>query len=323
MKDQNEKAGSEGRSYRVVLLLLVGLAVMSSAVRDLNRLHQLTHELQELTLGWSDRSLFAVSAAGVTTKESACALEQESVSQRDFRWNGRIAPGQGIEIKGINGDISADASSSGEVEVVALKRSRAGEDGVTIKVVEHPRGVTICAVYPTDDPNQTTGCEPANQPRTNAPATINLRDKNVAVDFKVKVPAGVEFFGRTINGGISVDSLASNVVSHTVNGSISISTSGYASAKTVNGEIAARLGNANWSGSLEFKTVNGEINIDLPSSVNTSITAKTFNGEVSSEFPMTVLGKSNRKEMTGTIGSGGRDLILKSLNGSINLRRVG
>lgn len=322
MRDQNEKAGSDGKSYRVVLLLLVALAVMSSAVRDVTRLHELTHELRELTLGWSDRSLFGVSAAGID-KESSCAVEQEPVSQRDFRWTGRIAPGQGIEIKEFNGDISADPSSSGEVEVIALKHSRDRTDGVTIKVVEHTRGVTICAVYPTDDPNQTTDCEPANQPRTRSTGNINMRDKDVTVDFKVKVPAGVEFLGRTINGEISVNSLASNVVTNTVNGSISISTSGYASARTVNGEIAARIGNANWSGSLEFKTVNGEINIDLPSSASTSITAKTFNGEVSSEFPLTVQGKFNRKELIGTIGGGGRDLILKTLNGSINLRRVG
>jgi DUF4097 and DUF4098 domain-containing protein YvlB len=249
---------------------------------------------------------------------------ERATNEQDFRWTGRVDPGKTIEIKGINGEISADAAQSGEVEVVATKRSHGGDaDSVTVKVVEHAGGVTICAIYPTEDPNQTTSCEPGNgKPRGNSG---NVRNNNVTVDFKVRVPAGVEFSGRTVNGGITVNSLASNVSSHTVNGSISISTSGYATAKTVNGEISARIGNSNWPGSLEFKTVNGEINRDLPATASATVKASTFNGEVSSDFPLTVLGKFSRKELSGTIGSGesGRELIIKTLNGSINLRRIG
>src|SRR5262245_28277585 len=73
-----------------------------------------------------------------------------AAAQGDFRWNGRLAAGQSIEIRGINGDIRATASGSGDVEVTATKQARRGNpDEVRIEVVPHSGGVTICAVYPS------------------------------------------------------------------------------------------------------------------------------------------------------------------------------
>jgi DUF4097 and DUF4098 domain-containing protein YvlB len=242
----------------------------------------------------------------------------------DFRWNGIIAEGKSIEIKGISGSISAEPASGNQVEVVATKTSRRGDaDAVKVEFVEHPGGVTICAIYPTDTPGVTNTCEPGSGTGRNQSATFGIRNNDVRVDFKVRVPANVGFVGRTINGEITAASLSSNVITHTVNGSIRISTSGYAQAKTVNGEIVASLGNASWENAIEFKTVNGDITLDLPASVGTRVTADTFNGQISSDFPMSVLGTMSRKQINGTIGPGGRELVLKTLNGSIHIRRAG
>jgi DUF4097 and DUF4098 domain-containing protein YvlB len=327
MTNLNGSERKPNRGYRTLLLLLVALAALSSATRDLNRLQELASGLQEIASIWTDTGVLAVSAAGVSAEESFCreAMSQVSNSSEEFRWSGHVAPGKTIEIKGISGDIEATAGV-GEVEVVATKHSRRSDvSSVNIKVVEHSGGVTICAVYPTDDPNQTTSCEPGGRSVSdqNSSAKFNMKSNDVNVDFKVKVPAGVDLLARTVNGQINVSSLSSNVVTHTVNGSIKISTSGYAQAKTVNGEIYARLGDANWTGSLQFKTVNGAINLDLPASTNASVEASTFNGDISSDFAVTVLGKYGRKKLAGTIGAGGRELFLKTLNGSINLRRAG
>jgi DUF4097 and DUF4098 domain-containing protein YvlB len=169
----------------------------------------------------------------------------------------------------------------------------------------------------------TNTCEPGSGTGRNQSATFGIRNNDVRVDFKVRVPANVGFVGRTINGEITAASLSSNVITHTVNGSIRISTSGYAQAKTVNGEIVASLGNASWENAIEFKTVNGDITLDLPASVGTRVTADTFNGQISSDFPMSVLGTMSRKQINGTIGPGGRELVLKTLNGSIHIRRAG
>jgi len=67
-------------------------------------------------------------------------------AQGEFHWQGKVAPGKAIEIKGVNGDVRASAGS-GEVEVTAVKRGRKRDpDEVKIEVVQQEDGVTICDV---------------------------------------------------------------------------------------------------------------------------------------------------------------------------------
>src|SRR5213083_596170 len=74
----------------------------------------------------------------------------QAAAQTDFQWHSRLATGQTIEIKGINGDVRATASSTSEVEVTAARSARRSNPAdVRIEVVPHAGGVTICAVYPT------------------------------------------------------------------------------------------------------------------------------------------------------------------------------
>ena len=45
-------------------------------------------------------------------------------TQQDFQWRGRVAPGQTIEIKGVNGGVHAVLANSNEVEVTAVRTAR-------------------------------------------------------------------------------------------------------------------------------------------------------------------------------------------------------
>ena len=236
-------------------------------------------------------------------------------SQDEFHWQGQIATGKAIEIKGVNGSVRAAASSDSQAQVTATKHGRHQDPkSVEIRVVEHGDGVTICAVYP-GDPGHANECLPGEGGR------MNVRNNDVAVDFTVRVPAGVRFIARTVNGQVEATSLSGDVEAHTVNGNVQIATSGYAQGKTVNGSITATLGSIGWTQAIEFETVNGSITVDLPAAASTQFEAETVNGNISTDFPLTVQGKLNRKHISGTIGSGGRQLLLKTVNGSIELRR--
>jgi len=238
-------------------------------------------------------------------------------SSNDFRWSGRVASGGMIEIKGTIGNVKAEASSSGEVEVVAVKSGRRSDPKeVEIRVVEHSGGVTICAVYPSGDPGRPNDCQPGEGGHS------HTHNNDVNVDFTVRVPQGVRFRGCTVIGNVETGALGSDVEATTINGSIKISAAGIARASTINGSITASLGNGNWTSPLEFKTVNGGITLDLPSDTNAEVRAETLNGDISSDFPMNTLTRVGRKHLNGTIGSGGRELSLKTINGSIRLRRA-
>ncbi len=249
------------------------------------------------------------------------ALPVTAPAQQDFSWRGRIPAGGRIEIKGVNGDVSAVAASGTEAEVTAIKRANKSDpDDVTIEVIEHAGGggVTICAVYPTPPrARQENACAVGDDWHS------NTQNNDVNVHFTVKVPRGVAFHGRTVNGEMDAEGLSGDAFVSTVNGSVRVSTTGLAEAQTVNGSITASLGRANWQDDLDFHTVNGGITLDLPADLNTEVRAETVNGDIISDFPLTVRGRFGPRRVSGTIGNGGRTLHLGTVNGTIKLRKRG
>ncbi len=123
----------------------------------------------------------AISAALIVGLTPAAASAQSSAP---FEWRGMVLQGNTIEIKGVNGDVTAEPGSGGEVEVRAIRRGRKNNpEDVQIEVVQHGEGVTICAVYPSTDgrPNE---CKPGEGGR------MNVQNNDVSVTFTVSVPAG-------------------------------------------------------------------------------------------------------------------------------------
>jgi hypothetical protein len=235
----------------------------------------------------------------------------------EFRWNERMAPGSLIEVKGVNGEVRAEAAAGDAVEVVATKRARRSDPAsVRIEVVRGGEGVTICAVYPNVKDHKPNVCQPGGG------GNMTVNNNDVRVDFMVRVPAGVRFNGRTVNGGVEVSNLTGDVEAFTVNGGVRVTTTGLARAQTVNGSINVEMGNANWRGEMAFETVNGTIDILMPASLSADVSAETLNGSISTEFPMNVQGSVSRRRLEGVIGAGGRALRLRTVNGNVEIRRA-
>ena len=258
----------------------------------------------------------AVMVALVLTAVPSFRLTAQDV---DFSWKGRVAAGKVIEIRGVNGDVDATLTSGNEVQVTAVKRSkRSDPEEVKIEVVEHNDGVTICAVYPTPrNARHENTCEPGDGYRS------NTEDNDVSVDFTVRVPARVLLDARTVNGDVSAERLEGDVYATTVNGGVTISTTGVAEATTVNGSIRATMGHADFKHA-EFTTVNGGITLELPANLAAEVRAETVNGDIDTDFPLSVSGRFSSRRLVGTIGSGttsGRTLYLKTVNGSLKLRK--
>jgi len=238
------------------------------------------------------------------------------VQSADFQWRRALPAGKTIEIVGINGSIDASGTGGREVEVLAVKKGRRSDpETVRIEVIEHPDGVTICAVYP-DAPRR----EP-NECREGGKGRNNNNNNDVQVTWTIRVPEGVKFTGRTVNGDVVARRLTAESEVHTVNGDITVETTSWATGSTVNGSIDARMGRTDWKGDVEFETVNGGITIDLPAGADLEVDASTVNGSMNTEFPLTIRGRWGPRHMSGTIGQGGRYLSLSTVNGSMNLRR--
>lgn len=227
-----------------------------------------------------------------------------------------VPAGQSIEIKGINGAIRAVPATGSEVRVTATKTARrSNPDDVRFEVIEHAGGVTICAMYPNPSGRQPNEC------RAGSGGRMNVQNNDVRVAFEVQVPRGVNFIGRTVNGDIDATGIAAAARGTTVNGDVTMDATGVAHGSTVNGNIIVSMGRSDWTDRLEFETVNGRIEVTFASDINATVTASTVNGNINTDFPLEVRGRFGPKRVTGTIGSGGRELVLSTVNGSIALRR--
>ncbi len=233
------------------------------------------------------------------------ALTSTVVPTDRFYWQGRIPAGQSIEIDGVYGSIKAEPASGDKAEVVAYKPGSTTELArVIVELVQHADGVTVRAHYPEAMTEQSDQAKP-----------------NLRVDFTVRVPKGVRFIGRTVNGSVEAHALRSDAAAYTVNGNVRMSTAGEAQAHTVNGSITAYVGRTSSGKSLKFSTVNGAITLEMPSQVNASIHAKTLHGGISSEFCVPVTSHLAGGTAAGSLGKGGPDVKLNTVNGNIRLRR--
>lgn len=255
-----------------------------------------------------------VAAAGL----GSATITENNVNNNTFNWTTHLTRGQLIEIKGINGSIRAEGTDGDDVEVIAEKSGRRFDPAdVEIAVVDNGNGSTVCAVYPSKhgiSPRTSSDCRPGSGGR------LSTGNNDVKVEFTVRVPNGVRFIGRTVNGSIQAVHLGADVEARTVNGKINVTTTGTALAETVNGSIHAALGSAAGDTARKFRTVNGSIELELSGDVNAAFAASTVNGHIDSDFPITMHGHFMNRHVHGTVGCGGQELRISTVNGSITLR---
>ncbi len=257
-------------------------------------------------------ALIGLTGCGIHAGETHFSVRLGREADSAFEWSGQIGEGQWIEIKGINGALTAMSTTGDSVQMTAVRSGFSSDpNAVEIVVVDHADGVTICAVYPSSgsEPNE---CAPGDGDRN------RTRNNDVKVEFDVLVPVGVRFAGRMVNATIRAEDLTADVRAQTVNGGVRLSTSQGANATTVNGSIRASFGETAWEGEAAFETVNGSIRLVVPEQINADVEIRTTNGRITTDVPISTT-RATRLRVEGTLGEGGSDLLLKTVNGSITL----
>jgi hypothetical protein len=251
------------------------------------------------------RLLLAVTAVCLL---AASALAQDN--GRTFHWQGKLAPDQLVTIKNINGVIEANGTAGDQVDVTAEK-SGAQADQVQIKVQQTSSGVTLCAIYPGNDSDSCDSHWHSN----------NVRGDKAKVDFHVSVPRNLRFDAENVNGSVTAQDMGRPVHASSVNGGVHVSTASWAEASSVNGSVECSMGSTDWSGRLKIDTVNGSVKLALPADANTEVKFSSVNGHLNSEFPITISGVFGSHSAHGTIGNGGRELTVETVNGSVELTK--
>jgi beta-lactamase regulating signal transducer with metallopeptidase domain len=249
-----------------------------------------------------------------------------------FHWEGAVAAGKSVEIKGAMGNIRAQPSDENTVVVNATRHGRATVPDVQFALVRHDEGITICTIYPVPAGVEPNTCEHGGRVRE-----YNTKANDVEIEYLVRLPKGVGFIARTATGDVSSGRLSAPVFASSSAGKIDIETKSFASASTLAGNITVRMGATDWRETLSIASNAGNIRVYLPPAAATTVHAGSGLGSVSSDFPLS--GErpgffarlkprgSFGSSLSGVLGDGGasagapRMLDLQSVAGNISIKR--
>lgn len=244
-----------------------------------------------------------------------------------FEWSGPMSSGQTLEVRGIVGTIRTTLASGNQAQVVARKRGESDDfHQVAVEMAEDGNRIIICAVY-GEWKHGEDRCHPDHKNRDDPDDRRNRNvDMDVSVDYEVQLPSGVELDAALVSGDIEAEGLQSDVSVSTVDGTISVVTTGRAWANSVSGDIDIRMGEFG-GGDLDFNTVSGDITLWLPSDFTADVEFSSLSGDFESDFEMEIRNKRERRwvgsKVEGKIGGGGRDLSFHTISGDVELRRTG
>ncbi|OCX54050.1 hypothetical protein BEL04_07180 [Mucilaginibacter sp. PPCGB 2223] len=183
-----------------------------------------------------------------------------------------------------------------------------------------------------------------------ASADIHAEEKNNTVTVGADIPHRVNLLIKvpqngatlklsTVNGGnLTVNNVSGDMELSNTNGGIKMSgISGSVVANTTNGPVNVAFKSIDPKAAMAFTTLNGSVDITFPANLKANIKLKTDHGNIYTDFD--VVNDARKPEITrtakdgmynlkiddwvyGKIAGGGPEILMKTMNGSIYLRKV-
>jgi hypothetical protein len=220
-----------------------------------------------------------------------------------------VAAGGQVEIINVNGEIRAEAATSGTVHVRAERRAKAGSDEAAKELLQKleireeagPQRVRIETIVPRG------------------------RWGGHQVIYTVQVPPGVHVDLRTTNGGVRLDNVGGEVRASSTNGGVRgrLADVSVLDARTTNGGVELELtGALARNGRVSLTSTNGGVRLAVPENTQGDLTARCTNGRVSvSDLPFEADGEQTRRRAAGRLNGGGARIDLQTTNGGVAIRR--
>ncbi|WP_439583288.1 DUF4097 family beta strand repeat-containing protein [Dyadobacter bucti] len=178
-----------------------------------------------------------------------------------------------------------------------------------------------------------TGTEEKNH------VSISSKKVNSHLDLDIKVPQTFSLKVSTINNGdIVIENVNGEMEITNVNGLITMTNvSGSAVANTINGTLKANFKSINPESPMAFSTLNGNIDVTFPASAKFDVKLKSDRGEIYSDFDVDIDNTQPKAVRTskegmykvsvedwvkGKINGGGKEIMMKNMNGNIYVRKA-
>lgn len=277
--------------------------------------------------------VLAIASLAAVTAASAQDLGRNDMT---WTWNGAVQSGRWFRLSSVNGPVTIEPSSDNQLHVRAEKDLGDGRvTDVAFQVIQSGGDVRVCALWRRDTCDE----DGVHSSRDGDRGRGNRHD--VKVRFTINVPAGVKVDAGTVNGEMRVRGVTSDVDASTVNGLVEVSNvggrvnastvngrvsvttkNGPVRATTVNGGIDVRMSSLERDGDMKFNTVNGDVTVETPESLDARVSLGTLHGSITSDYPVQLSGRWGPRHASGTIGRGGREIAIETVNGDIELRKT-
>ena len=242
-----------------------------------------------------------------------------------------------LEVSLVMGSIKVTGAATREVVIEASSRSE--KEHEMQKIESQPADREGDRSGMRRIPNTAIGLEAEEEGNQ---VSISAQSWSRAVDLEIQVPVGSTVRLSTVNDGdIEVENIDGEVEVSNTNGEIHVrNVRGPVSASTVNGDVTVVFRGAMVAAPMAFSTLNGDVDVTFPADLKATVRLQSDNGEIYSDFDVDVTtenlkGNEEKKgkekgrfhvivsrEMVGKINGGGPEILFKTFNGDVLLRRA-
>ena len=158
------------------------------------------------------------------------------------------------------------------------------------------------------------------------------------IDLEIRVPINFSLKLKTYyNGKINVQNVSGDLEITNINGDVNMEKiSGSAVVNTIDGDIVARFEKVTPELPMVFSSIEGKIDVTFPADIKAYVKMKSDNGDIFSDFNIeidkrkTQVNKSDKTGIykisledwtNGKINGGGPEILLKTLEGNIYIRK--
>jgi hypothetical protein len=236
----------------------------------------------------------------VALAASACRSPGEDADA--FQWTNALPAGSVVHLRDGAGDITV-RPAVGQVAVVRgsrqWKRSRSSD--IKFEVTQNGNDYYVCAMWRGSGKCGESGYRGRTTARFLSMFSLFHRANDASAHFVAEIPTNVTVDAKTSNGSVTVDGMSAGV-----------------SARAVNGSVVA----SNVSGQLNLSTTNGSIRAELPADAEGAFDLMVVNGLMRSDFPVpSTSATMNGKHLLGQIGTSGRIVKMRAVNGTVSVLR--
>ena len=218
-----------------------------------------------------------------------------------------LSAGARVEVGGINGPVTIETSLESKVAEVHIERTASSQEALNRRKIQIESDGSKLRIHgETIEHN----------------LFAKLFGSKASEKVTLKLPAQVALFVKGVNGSVQVGDIEGAVEVGGVNGKVHVANAvGTATFKGINGNVVAGLKSLEQEG-VTLKGINGNIELQLPADINADFDADGMNGRVITDIPNVSVDKDKRGSYWARIGTGGKGITAKGINGNIRLTRA-